>query len=218
MSGLLAVVTLFVAAAAVAGDRPEILQPASVRISNGDYIWARDAAEKGPVQIVISLPNQKMYVYRDGKLIGISSVSTGKPSKRTPTGEFTILQKNVYHRSNIYSNAPMPYMQRLTWSGIAIHAGHLPGYAASHGCIRLPKAFAKQLYSMTKLGATVLVTDQKMPDGSEPQDTAPLLVAKASDYQSARFNVVTMDDTAYAAPGETVFGPTRAVVQATFSQ
>jgi hypothetical protein len=110
--------------------------------------------------IIISLETQRAYAYRNGLPIGISTVSTGKAGHRTPTGVFTILQKNVDHKSNLYNNAPMPYMQRLTWDGIALHAGNLPGYPASHGCVRLPLAFAKKLYSVTQLGLTVVVTDK----------------------------------------------------------
>ena len=118
--------------------------------------------------IVISKASQQMYVFKDGSLWDSSPVSTGKPGKETPTGMFPILQKRVFHRSNIYSNAPMPHMQRLTWGGIAIHAGKLPGYAASHGCIRLPPAFAKALFAETDpASTTVIVTDN--PLGSQAQ-------------------------------------------------
>ena len=130
---------------------------AASRLRNGGYAWA-DAAE-GPVRIVISRSQQRAYVYRGDELIAVSTVSTGKPGHRTPLGEFTILQKAVHHRSNRYSNAPMPFMQRLTWDGVALHAGPLPGYAASHGCIRLPLAFAKRLFGVTAVGATVEVID-----------------------------------------------------------
>lgn len=109
------------------------------------------------VLIVVSKASQQMFVFKDGVLWGASPVSTGKRGHATPSGIFPILQKAVYHRSNLYSNAPMPYMQRLTWSGIAIHAGYLPGYPASHGCIRLPKAFAKALFALTKAGSTTVV-------------------------------------------------------------
>ena len=118
--------------------------------------------------IVISKASQQMYVFKDGALWDSSPVSTGKPGKETPTGMFPILQKRVSHRSNIYSNAPMPHMQRLTWGGIAIHAGKLPGYAASHGCIRLPPAFAKALFAQTDpASTTVIVTNN--PLGSQAQ-------------------------------------------------
>jgi hypothetical protein len=122
----------------------------------------RDALQAG-VLIVISLPSQKMFVFRDGQVWGASPVSTGRRGHATPTGVFTILQKKVRHRSNLYSNAPMPYMQRLTWGGIALHAGYLPGYPASHGCIRMPAAFARKLYGVTNPAtASVLISDRPL--------------------------------------------------------
>lgn len=126
----------------------------------GDYLWAPEVAPDGPVLIIVSLATQRAYVYRNGLPIGISTVSTGMAGHATPTGVFTVLQKAVDHKSNLYNNAPMPYMQRLTWDGIALHAGQLPGYPASHGCIRLPLAFAKLLYGVTRLGLTVVITDE----------------------------------------------------------
>ncbi len=109
--------------------------------------------------IGVSIAEQRLYVYRGGELIAVSRISTGKRGKATPTGAFTILQKRRWHRSNLYSNAPMPFMQRLTWDGIALHAGHDPGYPASHGCVRLPYAFAQQLFAMTGIGDAVIVSD-----------------------------------------------------------
>jgi hypothetical protein len=136
------------ASAQLAGDRE--LKP-------GDYIWHPEAAEDGNLEIVVSIPLQVAYVYRCGTLIGVSTVSTGKPGHETPTGSFEILQKRREHYSNKYENAPMPFMQRLTWDGIAIHGGHIPGYPASHGCIRLPHAFAKALYGVTQMNQEVVV-------------------------------------------------------------
>jgi hypothetical protein len=166
----------------------------------GQFVWydqprmiAANAGAEGPVSIVVSLPAQRAYVYRGGRLLGVSTVSTGSRGRETPVGEFTILQKKVFHRSNLYSNAPMPYMQRLTWDGIAIHAGHLPGYPASHGCIRLPKAFARTLYDLTEMGGSVSVIDgevyETVPDRFGP---APLLVADARALGGDAFDVVTM--------------------------
>ena len=109
------------------------------------------------VLIVISKASQRMYVFKDGALWDTSPVSTGRRGHSTPAGIFPILQKKTFHRSNLYSNAPMPFMQRLTWSGIAIHSGYLPGYPASHGCIRLPPAFARALYGLTRAGSTTVV-------------------------------------------------------------
>lgn len=127
--------------------------------------------------ITISLASQRMHVFRDGVLWRSSPISTGRRGKATPTGVFAVLQKKPFHRSNLYSNAPMPYMQRLTWSGIAIHAGHLPGYPASHGCIRVPKAFARELYAITRPAATaVIVHAGPLRSGEEA-----LALARASD-------------------------------------
>ncbi len=121
-----------------------------------------DALEAGVV-IVVSKPAQRMDVFANGKLWSSSPVSTGKRGKETPSGTFAILQKKPFHRSNIYSNAPMPFMQRLTWDGIAIHSGHVPGYPASHGCIRIPDAFARRLFELTGFTTTgVIVSDEDL--------------------------------------------------------
>ena len=133
------------------------------RLKPGQFIWAPELAPKGPMVMLVGLKAQQAYVYRNGVRIGASTVSTGKKGKETPTGVFTILQKNADHRSNLYNNAPMPYMQRLTWDGIALHAGHLPGKPASHGCIRLPMAFAKALFAETSMGMTVVISDDAAP-------------------------------------------------------
>ncbi len=129
----------------------------------GQYRWhAEHADAEGPLRVVVSLPLQRVWVFRGEALVGVSTVSTGQPGYDTPTGTFPILQKRVDHRSNLYDNAPMPFMQRLTWDGIALHGGPIPrsGEPASHGCIRLPQAFARQLYRITELGTVVVVTDQ----------------------------------------------------------
>ena len=107
---------------------------------------------KGPLQVIISIADQKISVYEGGTLLASSSVSTGVQGHPTPVGVFSVLGKELWHRSNIYSAAPMPYMQRITWSGIALHAGVLPGHPASHGCIRLAKDFAVRLWHLTKRG------------------------------------------------------------------
>src|ERR1700730_10392121 len=125
----------------------------------GDYVWHPEVSPAGPVVVLVSLPDQIMYVYRNGVRIGRSTVSTGKQGKRTPTGVFTVLQKKVDHESSIYKGAKMPHMQRLTWSCIAMHAGNLPGYPASAGCVRMPVDFAAKLYTVTTLGSTVIIAD-----------------------------------------------------------
>jgi lipoprotein-anchoring transpeptidase ErfK/SrfK len=126
------------------------------------------------IKVVVSLAEQAAYVLDEGKVVARSPVSTGKRGHKTPTGTFRILQKKVHHRSSKYDDAPMPYMQRLTWSGVALHAGALPGYPASHGCIRLPRKFAKKLYGLTSHATLVTVTDKPFRAGrtSRPKKQA----------------------------------------------
>jgi hypothetical protein len=166
-------------------------------LQQGEFIWFGDVARSGPLLMVVSIDEQRAYVYRNGVLTGVSTVSTGKKGHETPTGVFTILQKNKDHFSNLYDNAPMPYMQRLTWGGIALHAGGLPGYPASHGCIRLPSEFARLLFAVTSTGMTVVVASARselaqaaypgflapvIPSG-QPATTLPLLTTESLRWQ-----------------------------------
>ena len=153
------------AARAEAMDDRAITEAAAT-MPPGRFLWAEDPAASGPVSVLISLPDQRAYVFRGSKMIAASSVSTGSDEKPTPLGRFTILEKKAMHRSNLYDDAPMPYMQRLTWDGVALHAGRNPGFPASHGCVRLPAAFAKKLFAATALGATVEVTDEAYVAGA----------------------------------------------------
>ncbi len=146
---------------------------------------------KGELLAIVSLSSQRITVYDGGGEVMSSRVSTGKAGHRTPKGIFSILQKRRYHESNLYSNAPMPFMQRLTWSGIALHAGVVPGYPASHGCIRLPPSFASRLFGMSKMGMRVVVA----PHGtrafpiSHPALPVPIMVAvpvNGSDHRAIR--------------------------------
>jgi hypothetical protein len=125
----------------------------------GQFVWYPERAEAGPVAIVVSLPDQLVYVYRDGIRIGVSTCATGRPGHATPTGVFTILQKDKTHHSSLYNDASMPFTERLTWSGVALHAGNLPGYPDSHGCVHLPLAFSKLLFEVTQLGTPVIIAD-----------------------------------------------------------
>jgi hypothetical protein len=130
----------------------------------GEWIWGGTTNGPGPLAVVASLTEQRAYVYRNGLLIAVSTISSGKPGYETPTGVFTVLQKDINHHSNLYNSAPMPYQQRLTWDGVALHAGGLPGYPESHGCVHLPTEFARQLFAATTLGMTVVVSKE----GSSP--------------------------------------------------
>lgn len=138
-------------------------EAATITLKPGEYLWMPELAPAGPLVIVISLPQQLGYVYRNGVRIGVTTVSTGKPGYETPTGVYSILQKHREHHSNRYDDAPMPFMQRLTWDGVALHAGRVPGTPASHGCIRLPETFARKLFEVTVNGMLVVVADQASP-------------------------------------------------------
>ena len=128
------------------------------RLQPGQWVWAPEISPRGPVLVVVDLSTQVATVYRNGVRIGVSTVSSGKPGHETPTGVFTILQKDPRHRSSTYNNAPMPYQERLTWDGVALHAGGLPGYPESHGCVHLPLEFSRLLFGTTQLGGTVIVS------------------------------------------------------------
>jgi len=135
------------------------------QLKKGEFLWMAEAVSTGPVVMVVSITEQRAYVYRNGVLIGATTVSTGRPGHQTPTGVFTVLQKQKEHRSTIYDGAPMPYMERLTWGGIALHAGGLPGYPESHGCIHLPSEFAQRLFDISPSGMTVVIgTEATVPE------------------------------------------------------
>ena len=136
------------------------LAHAAETLKPGEWVWAPQIAPSGPVTVYVDLSRQLATVYRNGVRIGVSTVSSGKPGYDTPTGVFTILQKDADHKSNVYNSAPMPYQQRLTWDGVALHAGGLPGYPESHGCVHLPMGFAKALFAVTPMGGTVIVAGE----------------------------------------------------------
>lgn len=152
------------------------------QLKPGQWLWAPQIAPQGPLLVFVDLSKQLATVYRNGVRIGVSTVSTGKPGHETPTGVFTILQKDARHRSSTYHNAPMPYQQRLTWDGVALHAGGLPGYPESHGCVHLPYEFAKALFAATGRTTTVVIAG----DSAHPVTTgagavlAPAAVATAT--------------------------------------
>ncbi|MGN1289633.1 MAG: L,D-transpeptidase family protein [Bradyrhizobium sp.] len=146
---------------------------------------------QGPLIISVSIDQQRVRIYDANGLYADSPVSTGMKGHSTPMGVFSVIQKQKYHQSNIYSGAPMPYMQRITWSGIAMHAGVLPGYPASHGCIRMPMSFAVKMYNWTRMGARVFVT----PGAISPENFShPLLVTqKVTPQQPVADEILKMD-------------------------
>jgi hypothetical protein len=163
--------------AAAATARPDHDEKLSVpdraaRFRAGQYVWEPSGDSTGPLLLVINLTAQRAVLFRDGVPIAASTISTGGRGRETPLGKFTILEKQVMHRSRTYDDAPMPYMQRLTWKGVSMHAGNLPGYPASHGCIRLPATFARLLYGVTQIGTPVMIVDDEQ-------------LQKAAEYQRA---------------------------------
>lgn len=203
-------IAVAVAAAQVGAAQPSLesgtVIEAAERLKAGEFLWAPQVAPEGPVLVVVSLATQRAVVYRNGVPIGITTVSTGKPGHSTPTGVFTILQKHVEHYSNLYNNAPMPYMQRLTWGGIALHGGHLPGYPASHGCVRLPQQFARLLFGVTRVGMTVIITDEAVVPRIAPVEA--LLTSSSPPAQAAN------DLPVLWAPQRSPTGPVSIVVSA----
>jgi hypothetical protein len=179
------------------------------KLRPGQYVWAPEVAPGGPMLLVVNLTTQRAVLFRNGVPIGATSISTGRPGYRTPTGAFTILQKHVEHYSSKYDNAPMPFMQRLTWYGVALHAGQLPGYPASHGCIRLPAGFAKLLYGVTRLGMTVVITDRAVTPRVAP---TPEIVLNPAPVASAAVEALDWH------PERSAEGPVSIIVSAADSR
>ncbi len=177
--------------AGVAGMAAMALAPAEAArfqsadgMKPGEFVWQPDRSPSGPVVMIVSLPEQRCHVYRNGIEIGVSTCSTGKPGHRTPTGVFSILEKQREHVSSIYKGAQMPNMERLTWRGIALHAGNLPGYPASHGCIRLPLKFSSLLYDVTHLGVVVIIADERTQPANVVHPAALLPAAAAIEAEA----------------------------------
>ena len=155
-------------------------------LKHGEFIWRPEVSPRGPVVILVSLPHQIVHVFRNGLAIAASTCSSRARGHETPTGVFTILQKRKEHYSSTYNNAPMPNMQRLTWQGVALHAGHLPGYPASHGCIRLPVRFSELLFSVTQHGTPVIIADHDSPHSAALQAGFVLPEHVANDAEAAK--------------------------------
>ncbi len=165
-----------------------LVQAQAGGLAPGSYLWDPVLAMSGPLSMVVDLASQRAFVYRGGKLIGISTISSGKPGHETPDGTFTVLEKEKMHHSNKYEDAPMPYMERLTWDGLALHSGHPHGYPASHGCIRLPNGFAAALFKEQTRGMQVVIT------GRAPSRADVMLAARekarateTGELQAAKF-------------------------------
>src|SRR5262249_29403670 len=162
------------------------------KLKPGEYWWHPEISPQGPLMILVSIPEQTMHVYRNGILIGRSSISSGSKGHETPGGVFTILEKQKSYRSKKYQNAPMPNMQRLTWTGIAMHSSQLPGYAASHGCVRLPYDFSQLLFSTTNRRGTVIIGVGKTPVPRVASN--PGLILAPTDFTRAILHPLVKND------------------------
>jgi hypothetical protein len=168
-----------------ASSPPELARMAD-KLKPGEWVWASSVAPLGPILIYVDLSKQRATVYRNGVRIGVSTISSGRDGYATPTGVFSILQKDADHKSNVYNSAPMPFQQRLTWDGVALHAGGLPGYPESHGCVHLPMGFAKALFGITALGGTVVIEGDAITHvrTTEASLLAPVFGAKQTAEQA----------------------------------
>jgi Uncharacterized protein conserved in bacteria len=181
------------------------------QLQPGEFTWHPERSPEGPVAVVVSIPDQRVHVYRNGIRIAVSTCSTGKAGHATPTGVFTVLEKDRNHHSSTYGGAPMPNMNRLTWDGIALHAGDLPGYPASHGCVRLPRAFSARLFTVTHVGTPVIIAGGH----SDPREVVhPGLVL--SEYAEDEFEHATASlegkSLPSAAEGNAAIAPTSVLV------
>ena len=140
----------------------------------GQFVWEDRAIKEADTRIVVVLNVQRLYVFQNSKLVAFSTISSGKKGHETPPGIFPILEKDLDHKSSLYDDAPMPFMQRLTWDGVAMHAGHNPGFPASHGCVRLPAEFAKRLFNVTKYGQRVIVMRDVDTPPPAPAEVKPI--------------------------------------------
>jgi hypothetical protein len=172
----------------------------------GEWVWAPEIAPEGPLLIYVDLSAQIATIYRNGVRIGVSTVSSGKAGHETPTGVFTILQKDADHHSSKYNNAAMPFTERLTWDGVALHARGLPGYPESHGCVHLPYSFAQALFRSTALGATVIIAG----NAQHPVSTEGGQVIAPGAPSGA--NLPAASPTAYWMPEKSPWGPVTLVM------
>jgi hypothetical protein len=215
---------LLLAALALGAAQPLLAQGATVSsplelarqaelLKPGQWVWAPQIAPAGPITVYVNVSRQLATVYRNGVRIGVSTVSTGKKGYDTPTGVFSILQKDPKHRSSKYNNAPMPYQQRLTWDGVALHAGGLPGYPESHGCVHLPYQFSKLLFAETSMGGTVIVAGKANDPTLAP--AAGVLAAQMVGGVPVAHVPLAEDEKYRWTPEASPFGPVTIIVSRT---
>src|SRR3954471_3667758 len=180
------------------------------KLKPGEWVLKPEVAPSGPVLVYVDLTRQRATVYRNGVRIGVSTISSGKEGHETPTGVFTILEKNVVHHSKTYDDASMPFQQRLTWMGVAMHAGNLPGFPASHGCVRLPMEFAKRLFEVTPMGGTVVIAGGSEDPVKRP--AAGVLAPAMAGITPPAASVLTPDGAYTWTPEAAASGPVSIII------
>ena len=182
-------------------------------LKKGEFTWSPALSPQGPILVIVSLDEQKAFTYRNGVLIGIATASTGKKGHETPTGVFHTLLKDAKHRSKKYDNAPMPFTQKFTQYGIELHAGGLPGYPSSHGCVHLPSEYARLLFNEAQLGMTVVVSrnTQKLVEMNHPGILSPV----SPDGKSTPHNLLTSTETLRWTPEKSTNGPVTILISRT---
>jgi hypothetical protein len=202
MKGIITFSLLFALASSVQGQfwgakAPRPIDTPKDSLKRGEFTWAPELSKDGPIVVVVNLDQQFAYTYRNGILIGTTTISTGKPGHSTPTGVFVTTLKDANHHSSKYNNASMPYTQRFTNDGIALHAGGVPNYPSSHGCVHLPSEYARLLFQVAPLGMTVVVTDRSRnpEEVSHPSFLSPVsskgamsVAPKLSSNETYRWN------------------------------
>jgi hypothetical protein len=174
-------------------------------LKKGEFTWAPQIAPKGPILVMISLDEQRAYTYRNGVEIGASTISSGKKGHRTPTGVFHTFLKDADHHSSIYNNAAMPYTQKFTYGGVALHAGGIPGYPESHGCVHLPSEFARLLFGVSPKGMTVVIANKKTAPANV--DQPPLLIPVTAAGSATSVQPLTASENHRWQPEKSPTGP-----------
>jgi hypothetical protein len=180
------------------------------KLKPGQWVWKPQIAPRGPILVYVDLTRQLATVYRNGVRIGVSTISSGRAGFETPTGVFTILEKNKEHISRKYNDAPMPYQERLTWGGVALHAGGLPGYPESHGCVHLPLAFSKILFDAMPMGGTVVIAGGHEDPVKRP--AAGVLAPPLAGVTPAPATPLTPEGTYTWNPGASANGPVSIII------
>jgi len=213
------ILTLFVGVTAVAQAKatpfwgakaPVPYETPTQDLKHGEFTWAPQLAPEGPILVVVSLDEQRAYAYRNGLEIGATTISSGKKGHETPTGVFHTFLKDKNHHSSLYHNAAMPYTQKLTHDGVALHAGGIPGYPESHGCVHLPSEFARLLFSAAPKGMTVVIANMRTAPANV--DHPPLLIPVTAAGKASETKHLAASESYRWEPDKSPEGPVSMII------